>query len=144
MKTTKLKKVIREALSDEKEWSSEQIREYEKVLNKALVGKELKAFGPSGNGLWGQNEKVLTFKVEKVTVPKGYITNTYGTINIYLSDYDNNDFGSIYTDEIFMQSLRATLGLRSEIDYSEQGMQGQHYVNCDTSPKKVMAKLTNK
>ena len=47
-------------------------------------------------------------------------------------------FGLIYTDSGFLSSLRKQLtkhgfNLTSHIDYSEQGMQGDDYVDLDTS-----------
>ena len=49
--------------------------------------------------------------------------------------WDVNKHGLIYTDKQFMQELRDTLNNAgfdaSDVDYSEQGMQGDNYVSCD-------------
>jgi hypothetical protein len=52
--------------------------------------------------------------------------------------WDVSTMGLIYTDKLFMYELRAylqTLGFTAaeaaDVEYSEQGMQGDNYVSCD-------------
>jgi hypothetical protein len=52
--------------------------------------------------------------------------------------WDVSTMGLIYTDKLFMSELRAylqTLGFTAaeaaDVEYSEQGMQGDNYVSCD-------------
>ena len=52
--------------------------------------------------------------------------------------WDVNALGLIYTDKLFMQELRAylvslgfTAAEAADVEYSEQGMQGDNYVSCD-------------
>jgi hypothetical protein len=56
--------------------------------------------------------------------------------------WDVNTMGLIYTDKLFMSELRAylqTLGFTAaeaaDVEYSEQGMQGDSYVSCDVGEK---------
>ena len=56
--------------------------------------------------------------------------------------WDVNTMGLIYTDKLFLQELRVylqTLGFTAaeaaDVEYSEQGMQGDNYVSCDVGDK---------
>lgn len=58
----------------------------------------------------------------------------YRSLNVYLEDYDADQHGLIYTDTTFLKSLRHLLKkvrIKADIDYSEQGAQGDDFVNFD-------------
>jgi len=51
-----------------------------------------------------------------------------------LKDYDADEYGLIYTDPAFLESLRHLLKkvrIKADIEYSEQGAQGSNFVNLD-------------
>jgi hypothetical protein len=89
----------------------------------------------NGRGFWSREQRAVSV----VRLEIGYVNedNTFGELCVYFdtSTWDPNKHGLIYTDELFMQELRRqldTMGLASsDVDYSEQGMQGDNYVSCD-------------
>jgi hypothetical protein len=58
----------------------------------------------------------------------GYWSSTAKAVRV-------DKLGLIYTDKLFRQELRAYLQAEGyagdDVDYSEQGMQGDNYVSCD-------------
>lgn len=88
-----------------------------------------------GNGYWSDVAK--TVKVTHISVPYINKEKDFGELCIHFdtSTWDIDEDGLIYTDKLFMKGLRAALaeaGLDgSDVDYSEQGMQGDDYVSCD-------------
>lgn len=92
-----------------------------------LKGAKIKAFGPNSRGLWGTNPQSIEFKIKDVE----YEDNL---LNVYLEKYNSKETGLIYTDPRFLRMLQAYLirfGIDADIHYSEQGMQGDDYVNFD-------------
>ena len=97
----------------------------------------------NGNGYWSTTAKAVD--VEALDLQ--YISNDkdFGELCIHFATddmtancWDVNTDGLIYTDELFMQELRAYLqqlgfteAEANDVNYSEQGMQGEHYVSCD-------------
>jgi hypothetical protein len=61
----------------------------------------------------------------------------FGELRVYFNPktWNVREHGLIYTDKSFITGLRAALtdaGLNGkDVDYSEQGMQGNNYVSCD-------------
>lgn len=91
-----------------------------------------------GSGYW--SDAAAAVKTTKLTIPYIDDEEEFGELRIYFDTktWDCNELGLIYTDGLFIQELRATLvaaGISSaaadDIDYSEQGMQGNNYVSCD-------------
>ncbi len=91
-----------------------------------------------GNGLWSNIAKdVLIWKLELDSVEED---NKFGELEVYFkrSSWKIEDDGLIYTDPLFMKEFKeqlAKLGFSKkalkDLDYSEQGMQGDNYVSCD-------------
>ena len=97
----------------------------------------------NGNGYWSNTAKA----VDITKLDLQYITNErdFGELCIHFATdelgcncWDTATNGLIYTDKLFMQELRAylqTIGFSeaeaNDVNYSEQGMQGEHYVSCD-------------
>lgn len=104
----------------------------------ALVGKRLTAFGGK-RGLWGANAEPIEFEVSEAEVIYGDAESKHGfvSLNIRLKDYQAGQHGLVYTDPVFLDSLKAVLaqaGMDGEaLHYSEAGMQGDDYVNLDVS-----------
>jgi hypothetical protein len=93
-----------------------------------------------GHGYWSRAQKQV--RCTRLSVP--YIdadTNDFGELRVYFdtTTWDVDQDGLIYTDKKFMRELRDflnTMGLDgSDVDYSEQGMQGDDYVSCDVRGK---------
>lgn len=105
----------------------------------------------NGKGLWSEEErKVLITKLDI-----GYSSLVYypedsffGELRAYFEpsgftdgSWNTQAYGLIYTDKLWMKEFKA--GLRSvglsikavqNVDYSEQGMQGENYVSMDVGP----------
>ena len=138
------------------------------ALSHALVGKKITAFGPGGKGLWGDHPEVQTYRIKRI-VPHLYKEDgeyqDWGNIDIYLDGYHHAGIkgkdakgnvtilgGLIYTDKTFEKHLKDLLRtvpamkFVKSLGYSEQGMQGNTYVNLDIDFKKFpkMVKEANK
>jgi hypothetical protein len=92
----------------------------------------------NGRGYWSSKATAVTIEALDLQ----YITNDkdFGELCIHFNtnDWDTKTDGLIYTDKKFMSELRTylqTVGFTAEeandVDYSEQGMQGDTYVSCD-------------
>ena len=88
-----------------------------------------------GNGLWsGKKTSVyLTHMVESVWGVDGY------EVYFDTKTWDVRKDGLIYTDETFLNNLKAILIDRGytpsgvkELSYTEQGMQGEDFVSIET------------
>lgn len=88
----------------------------------------------SGDGYWSEVAKCVT--VTGIAVNYICEDESFGELCVYFNDsWDVDNDGLIYTDERFMgelQDMLTQMGLDgSDVDYSEQGMQGDDYVSCD-------------
>ena len=92
----------------------------------------------NGKGYW--SDKATAVTVEALDLQYCTAERDFGELCIHFNTatWDTAVDGLIYTDELFMQELRAylqTLGFTAEeandVDYSEQGMQSDNYVSCD-------------
>ena len=89
----------------------------------------------NGQGYWSETAKAVT--VTGIYVPYIAEDAEFGELCVYFNTdtWDVNKDGLIYTDEQFMLELRdllAAMGLDAkDVEYSEQGMQGDNYVSCD-------------
>lgn len=88
----------------------------------------------SGDGYWSEVAKCVTV----VGISVNYINEEadFGELCVWFNDtWDVSKDGLIYTDKRFMRELRDMLtqmGLDgNDVEYSEQGMQGDEYVSCD-------------
>jgi hypothetical protein len=88
-----------------------------------------------GSGYWSDVAKEV--KVLGLDVPYVNDEGDFGELRVYFdtATWKVNDDGLIYTDRAFLKDLRNLLtgmGLAGDdVDYSEQGMQGNNYVSCD-------------
>ena len=94
----------------------------------------------SGDGYWSNVKK----SVKTTELKLGYEDDDggFGELRIYFDrrTWSPEQHGLIYTDRQFMQELRAALvkagfskAAAKDVDYSEQGMQGNNYVSCDVT-----------
>jgi hypothetical protein len=92
-------------------------------------------FSTCGKGYWSRAVKPVLITNMRVA----YINdeNDFGELRVYFDTkfWDVNVDGLIYTDKQFMADLREFLNeqglVGKDVDYSEQGMQGDNYVSCD-------------
>jgi hypothetical protein len=96
-----------------------------------------------GDGLWSSAQKEV--KCTKLVVPYVNEEKTFGELRVYFTpqSWDVQEDGLIYTDGIYkkngwLQELRyhlRELGFSQpavwDVNYSEQGMQGETYVSLD-------------
>lgn len=89
----------------------------------------------AGDGYWSDVAK--TVKIVGITVPYVNDEGDFGELRVHfdLTTWNVNSDGLIYTDSQFLKELRSLLtnmGLAGDdVDYSEQGMQGNTYVSLD-------------
>ena len=93
-------------------------------------------FTTAGDGYWSTVSKV----VEITDMQLGYVSDEkdFGELCVYFNTatWDVNADGLIYTDSDFLYELQLFLaqhGLANDVEYSEQGMQGDNYVSLDVS-----------
>ena len=91
-----------------------------------------------GSGYWSDAAKAVV--TTKLTVPYIDDEEEFGELRIHFDkkSWDCNELGLIYTDGLFLHELRRALitagmseDAAADVDYSEQGMQGDTYVSCD-------------
>jgi hypothetical protein len=96
-------------------------------------------FNTSGTGLWSGDIKPVTITDMRI----GYVNDErdFGELRVYFdpTTWNTEDSGLIYTDKQFLKELRQFLNSHdlagADVDYSEQGMQGDTYVSCDVGKK---------
>ncbi len=96
-------------------------------------------FETMGDGYWSDVAKSV--KTTKIAVPYVNDEEDFGELRVYFdrSTWDVNEDGLIYTDSLFLTMLREKLTeigfVGSDVDYSEQGMQGDDYVSLHVGEK---------
>ena len=93
----------------------------------------------SGEGYWSDSAKEVS--VLYITIP--YINNEedFGELCVFFDtdSWNVHTDGLIYTDKGFEEVLKHFLTMHgfnsTDVDYSEQGMQGEDYVSLDVGPK---------
>ena len=88
-----------------------------------------------GDGYWSNAAKAV--EVVDMRVPYINDEKDFGELRVYFNTktWDVNEEGLIYTDSLFLGQLQEFLikqqlaGL--DVEYSEQGMQGDDYVSLD-------------
>ena len=92
-------------------------------------------FMTAGDGYWSNVSKAVEITDMRVT----YVNDEkdFGELCVYFNTatWDVNTDGLIYTDSDFLNELQLFLGQKglagSDVNYSEQGMQGDNYVSLD-------------
>lgn len=96
-------------------------------------------FETMGDGYWSDAAK--TVKTTKISVAYVNDEEDFGELRVYFDtrSWDCRKDGLIYTDSLFLTLLREKLTeigfAGSDVDYSEQGMQGDNYVSLDVGEK---------
>jgi hypothetical protein len=95
-----------------------------------------------GKGYW--SNVIAPVNTTKITVDYVNDEQDFGELRVHFDNsWVTKTDGLIYTDKQFMKELRKELtavGLAgSDVDYSEQGMQGDNYVSCDVGKKFLKA-----
>lgn len=99
-------------------------------------------FNTAGDGFWSS---VVNAQVEIIDMQVEYVSDDYpvggepdfGELRVYFNTdtWDIDQHGLIYTDSLFLKQLQKFLDSHglcgSDVDYSEQGMQGDDYVSLD-------------
>lgn len=87
-----------------------------------------------GDGYWSD----VARPVQVTDMRLAYVNDDkdFGELRVYFNTkyWDVNEDGLIYTDSNFIAELRDFLiahDLSDDVDYSEQGMQGDNYVSLD-------------
>ena len=110
------------------------IREAEKIVERFLVGKEFRAFGPDSKSFWRKPSPEKKFVIKAIEMP--YVPeDRYDrfSLNVYPKNYDSEkDF--LYTDDKFKTEIQKALPFL-EVSFSEQGLQGIHIANFDVTIK---------
>ena len=95
-------------------------------------------FNTSGDGYWSNVAKAVSI----VDMQLSYVNDDldFGELRVYFdtSTWNVDKDGLIYTDGQFKRDLvhfLAQQGLALDVDYSEQGMQGDNYVSLDVEAK---------
>ena len=92
-----------------------------------------------GSGLWGA-EPDATVEIQKLVVPYVNEEEDFGELRVYFDPtfWNIRQDGLIYTDDGFLRQLREILEkltftpqAANDVEYSEQGMQGENYVSLD-------------
>ncbi len=100
-------------------------------------------FSTVGDGYWSDAAKPVLVTDMRI----GYINDEkdFGELRVYFDTkyWDVNEDGLIYTDSNFLAELREFLNTHKlaghDVDYSEQGMQGDNYVSLDVGEKFLTA-----
>jgi len=95
-------------------------------------------FNTSGTGYWSGDIKAVEITNMKI----GYCNEEkdFGELRVYFNTdtWNTEDSGLIYTDKQFLRDLTHFLiehNLALDVEYSEQGMQGDDYVSLDVGAK---------
>lgn len=98
-------------------------------------------FKTSGNGYWSNVAKSVTITDMQVIAD----SKMFGELQVYFdtATWDVNKDGLIYTDKGFIVDLRNFLALHGldnlDVEYSEQGMQGDDFVSLDVGADFIAA-----
>ena len=98
-----------------------------------------KTLHTNGKGYWSDSAQ----EVRVIGLDMGYINDegTFGDLRVYFDEatWSTVWHGLIYTDPLFLKELRVLLksmGLAgNDVDYSEQGLQGDRFVSLDVGKK---------
>ena len=101
----------------------------------------------AGDGYWSTVAKT----VEITALQLAYVNDEldFGELRVRFNtaSWDVNTDGLIYTDTLFIKELRELLDSQgfdaSDVDYSEQGMQGDNYVSLDVGESFINTFMQN-
>ncbi len=97
------------------------------------IGRIVLAFGENSYGVWGKNRELVSYKIKIIRVVNIGDPLDCAFVNIYLEGYHSNQYGLIYTDKTFKNSVRilfSKIGINPEdVEYTEQRMQGENFVS---------------
>lgn len=81
------------------------------LLTRALLQKQVFAFGDDGLGKYGRSDIAKSFEVVNVDVEFDVISDdTYeARVHLYLNQYSSSNVGHIFTDQNFLISIRKHL-----------------------------------
>lgn len=94
----------------------------------------------AGNGLWSSKYGKVKLRNAKARFTFGWMPKPYGELKVYFykSTWNPDKHGLIYTDGLWLMEFRKLLAKKgftkkacNDVDYSEQGMQGDNYVSLD-------------
>ena len=97
--------------------------------------KERVYFETCGDGYWSNVSKEVD--IEDMRVAYVNDERDFGELRVYFDtgDWDVEKDGLIYTDSYFLEQVQVFLEQQgivgADVDYSEQGMQGDNYVSFD-------------
>jgi len=99
----------------------------------------LATLNTAGDGLWSDTAKAVDIHTLGLTVFEDE-GDKWGELRVYFDTdtWDIDEDGLIYTDDAFLSELQNVLlraGFNTDVDYSEQGMQGDDYVSLDVGAK---------
>lgn len=100
-------------------------------------------FKTAGDGYWSDVAKAV--RITDMRLRWTTDERDFGELAVYFNtdDWDVNKDGLIYTDKGFIIDLRNFLALQGldnlDIDYSEQGMQGDDFVSLDVGADFIVA-----
>lgn len=92
-------------------------------------------FSTVGDGYWSDVAKPVLITDMKLAYEND--EGDFGELRVYFDTkyWDVNTDGLIYTDSNFLNDLQLFLEKQGlvgmDVEYSEQGMQGDRYVSCD-------------
>ncbi len=93
----------------------------------------------AGDGYW--SEHATEVDIEDMRVAYINDEQDFGELRVYFAteDWNVEQHGLIYTDSLFLKQLQSFLNKHgiagADVEYSEQGMQGDNYVSLDVGKK---------
>ena len=89
----------------------------------------------NGLGYWSNKAKAVEITHLQLAYTNDELDFGELRVRFNTATWDTAKDGLIYTDKQFMRELKELLTVQgfdaSDVDYSEQGMQGDTYVSCD-------------
>jgi hypothetical protein len=120
------------------------------MLNSKAKGSKMQVYTTlhtNGKGYWSNMATavdITALDLQSINEEKdfGELCVHFAVDDFPSNCWDVSTMGLIYTDKLFLQELRAylvSLGFTAaeayDVEYSEQGMQGDSYVSCDVGDK---------
>ena len=88
-----------------------------------------------GGGYWSNTKTAVEITALQLAYTNDELDFGELRVRFNVATWDVNKLGLIYTDKQFLQELKELLTSKgfdaSDVDYSEQGMQGDNYVSLD-------------
>lgn len=98
----------------------------------------------NGTGLWSEESKELSIRKIELVAFERFEGRSFGEVQAFFrkKEWNIDKIGLIYTDRLWLKMFReglVQLGFAKsavkDVDYSEQGMQGDNYVSLDCGNK---------